>query len=120
MYNNNLDNQHSSMRNFVRRWFGPYMVKSSNNNATYHLVELNGTRLATPIAKKKVKIFKKQHQSRTSQTSTASKMKTKKGEWRSSSTTRSMILKTDYLYPHQLFSLMAHARGCAIWWGWKS
>ena len=46
---------------FAKWWLGPYVVTSANNT-TYHLVELNRTRLATPIAKKKVKIFKKQHE----------------------------------------------------------
>ena len=35
------------------------MVTSANNNATYHLAELDGSRLAIPIAGKRVKIFKK-------------------------------------------------------------
>ena len=35
------------------------MVKSANDNATYHLVELDGSRLAIPIVGKRVKIFKK-------------------------------------------------------------
>ena len=35
------------------------MVTSANDNATYHLAELDGSRLAIPIAGKRVKIFKK-------------------------------------------------------------
>ena len=35
------------------------MVTSANDNATYHLAELDGSRLAVPIAGKRVKIFKK-------------------------------------------------------------
>ena len=49
------------MRKFARRWFGPYVVISANDNATYHLAELDGTRLVVPIAGKRVKIFKKQY-----------------------------------------------------------
>ena len=49
------------MWKFVKRWFGPYVVTSANDNAMYHLVELDGTRLAVQIAGKQVKIFKKRH-----------------------------------------------------------
>ena len=59
VYANNLDNQHKTTRKFARRWFGPYVVTSANDNATYHLAELDGSRLAIPIAGKRVKIFKK-------------------------------------------------------------
>ena len=59
VYDNSLDNQHKTTRKFARRWFGPYVVTSGNDNATYHLVELDGSRLAIPIACKRVKIFKK-------------------------------------------------------------
>ena len=46
------DNQHKAMRKFARRWFGPYAVTSANDNGTYHLAELDGTRLAVPVAGK--------------------------------------------------------------------
>ena len=59
VYDSNLDNQHSTTRKFARRWFGPYVVTSANDNTTYHLAELDGSRLAIPIAGKRVKIFKK-------------------------------------------------------------
>ena len=49
------------MRKFTKRWFEPYVVTSANDNDTYHLAELDGTRLAVPIAGKRVKIFKKRH-----------------------------------------------------------
>ena len=58
-YESSLDNQHKTTRKFARRWFGPYVVTSANDNATYHLAELDGPRLAVPIASKRVKIFKK-------------------------------------------------------------
>ena len=59
VYDNSLNNQHRMTRKFARRWFGPYVVTSANDNATYHLAELDGSRLAIPIAGKRVKIFKK-------------------------------------------------------------
>ena len=62
VYDNNLDNQHRAMRKFSRRWFGPYVVTSANDNGTYHLAELDGTRMAVPVAGKRVKVFKKQHE----------------------------------------------------------
>ena len=47
------------MRKFARTWFGPYMVTGANDNGTYHLEELNGMSLAIPVARKRVKAFKK-------------------------------------------------------------
>ena len=44
--NNSFDNQHKTTIKFARRWFGSY-------------VELDGSRLAIPIAGKRLKIFKK-------------------------------------------------------------
>ena len=38
------------------------VVMSVNNNATYHLAELDGTRIAVPIARKWIKGFKKRHE----------------------------------------------------------
>ena len=34
-------------------------MTSANDNGTYHLAELNGTRLAVPVAGKRIKAFKK-------------------------------------------------------------
>ena len=31
VYDNSLDNQHSTTRKFARRWFGPYVVTSAND-----------------------------------------------------------------------------------------
>ena len=59
VYDSSLDNQHNATRKFVKRWFGPYVVKEIKNNATYFLAELDGTRLALPIAGKRIKIFKR-------------------------------------------------------------
>ena len=61
VYDNSLDNQHMTMRMFTRRWFGPYVVTSANDNGMYHLAELNGTRMAIPVAGKMIKAFKKRH-----------------------------------------------------------
>jgi hypothetical protein len=61
VYDSSLDNQHKSTRKFARRWFGPYVVTSVDDNGTYHLAELDGTRIAVPVAGKRVKAFKKRH-----------------------------------------------------------
>ena len=37
------------------------MVTGTNDNGTYHLAELDGTRMAIPVAGKRVKAFKKRH-----------------------------------------------------------
>ena len=37
------------------------MVTSANNNGTYHLAELDDTRMAIPVAGKRIKAFKKRH-----------------------------------------------------------
>ena len=39
VYDTSLDNHHRSTRKFAKRWFGPYVVNSVNDNATYRLVE---------------------------------------------------------------------------------
>ena len=59
VYDNNLDNQHRSTRKFVKRWFGPDMVISVDDNATYHLTEFDGTRIMTLVAGKWIKAFKR-------------------------------------------------------------
>ena len=38
------------------------MVTSTNNNGTYHLAELDGTRVVVPVAGKRIKAFKKRHE----------------------------------------------------------
>ena len=50
------------MQKFVRRWFGPYAVTSANDNGTYHLAEVDGTRIDVPMARKRIKAFKKRHE----------------------------------------------------------
>ena len=59
MYDNNLDNQHKATWKFARRWFGPYVVTSANDNATYHIADLDGTRIAVPVTGKLIKAFRK-------------------------------------------------------------
>ena len=61
MYDSSLDNQHKAMLKFPKRWFGPYTVTSAKDNDTYHLAELDGTRIAMPVAGKRIKAFKKRH-----------------------------------------------------------
>ena len=61
VYDSSLDNQHLATRKFARRWFGPYVVTSANDNGTYHLAELDGMRVAIPVAGKQIKMFKKRH-----------------------------------------------------------
>ena len=38
------------------------MVTSANDNGTYHLAELDRTRMAVPVAGKRIKAFKKRHE----------------------------------------------------------
>ena len=59
VYDSSLDNQYSTARKFAKQWFGPCMVKKIESNATYFLAELDGTRLALPIAGNRIKIFKR-------------------------------------------------------------
>jgi hypothetical protein len=61
VYDSSLHNQHKATRKFARRWFGPYVVRRVDDNGTYHLAELDGTRIANPVAGKRVKAFKKRH-----------------------------------------------------------
>jgi hypothetical protein len=61
VYDSSLDNQHKAARQFARRWFGRYVVTSVDDNGTYHLAELDGTRITVPVAGKRVKAFKKRH-----------------------------------------------------------
>jgi Fe-S cluster assembly scaffold protein SufB len=61
VYDSSLDNQHKVMRKFARRWFGPYVVTSVDDNGTYNLAELDKTRIAVPVAGKRVKAFKKRN-----------------------------------------------------------
>ena len=61
MFDSNLEHQHSILRKFSRRWFGPYVVVATHDNATYTLHELDGTMLKIPIASKQIKTFRKRN-----------------------------------------------------------
>ena len=56
VYDSSLDNHHHSTRKFARRWSGPYVVTSVNDNVRYHLLELDGTRVVVPVVGKWVKV----------------------------------------------------------------
>ena len=43
VYDSSLDIQHSTVRKFAERWFGPYIVKKAYNNLIYKLSELDVT-----------------------------------------------------------------------------
>ena len=47
---------------YLTTLFGPYMVRSINNNATYHLAELEGTLITTLVAGKRIKAFKRRNE----------------------------------------------------------
>ncbi|KAL3700688.1 hypothetical protein R1sor_018710 [Riccia sorocarpa] len=59
VYDSSLENQHSTVRKFSRRWFGPYVVLVVHDNATYSLRELDGTPLRIQVAGKRVKLFRR-------------------------------------------------------------
>lgn len=59
VFDSSLEHQHSTLRKFSRRWFGPYVVVATHDNATYTLRELDGTLLRLPIAGKRIKAFKR-------------------------------------------------------------
>lgn len=59
MFDSTLEHQHSTVRKFARRWFGPYVVERVNDNATYLLRELDGTLFKIPIAGKRIKVFRR-------------------------------------------------------------
>jgi hypothetical protein len=54
-----LEHQHSTLRKFSRRWFGPYVVVATHDNATYTLRELDGTMLKVPVAGKRIKTLRR-------------------------------------------------------------
>ncbi|KAL3686234.1 hypothetical protein R1sor_004256 [Riccia sorocarpa] len=58
VYDSSLENQHSTVRKFSRRWFGPYVVLAVHDNTTYSLRELDGTPLRIQVAGKRVKLFR--------------------------------------------------------------
>ena len=59
VFDSTLEHQHSIVRKFAQRWFGPYVVERVNDNATYLLRELDGTMFKIPIAGKRIKVFRR-------------------------------------------------------------
>jgi hypothetical protein len=59
VFDSSLEHQHSTLRKFSRRWFGPYVVVATHDNATYTLRELDGTMLKIPVAGKRIKTFRR-------------------------------------------------------------
>jgi Integrase zinc binding domain/RNase H-like domain found in reverse transcriptase/Reverse transcriptase (RNA-dependent DNA polymerase) len=59
VFDSSLEHQHSTLRKFARRWFGPYVVVVVHDNATYTLRELDGTQLKVPVAGKRIKAFRR-------------------------------------------------------------
>ena len=53
----------TTMHKFSKRWFGPYVVKHVHENSTYSLSELDGTEVKTPIAGRRIKVFKRREDS---------------------------------------------------------
>ena len=43
VYETSLDNHHKAMRKFARRWFGPYVVTSANDNRTGPTISRSST-----------------------------------------------------------------------------
>jgi hypothetical protein len=56
VFDSSLEHQHSTLRNFSWRWFGPYVVVATHDNATYTLCELNGTMLKIPMILQTLKL----------------------------------------------------------------
>jgi hypothetical protein len=59
VFDSSLEHQHSTLRKFSRRWFGPYVIVAIHNNGTYTLRELDGTMLKIPVAGKRIKTFRR-------------------------------------------------------------
>jgi hypothetical protein len=59
VFDSTLEHQHSTVRKFAKRWFGPYVVIKVHLNGTYSLRELDGTSLCVPVAGKRIKIFRR-------------------------------------------------------------
>ena len=59
VYDSSLMHQHSTVKKFAKKWFGPYVVLKVHDNATYSLRELDGTVIRNLVAGKRVKAFKR-------------------------------------------------------------
>ena len=112
VYDSSLDNQHRATRKSARRWFGPYVVTSANDNGTYHLAELDGTRMAIPVAGKRIKAFKKRHDGEPDLRGLDS------DDEQSETEDKPMGEEPE---PRPVFSnqnpILAHTGGCAVRWG---
>ena len=89
------------------------MMMSANDNATYHLVELDGSRLAIPIAGKRVKIFKKRQDEGPNLDDLNNEDNVSKINEDMEEIGRSLYLKSH-------FHFLARTGGRAVWWGWMS
>jgi hypothetical protein len=59
VFDSSLEHQHSTLRKFSQRWFGPNVVVARHDNATYILRELDGTMLKIPVAGKRIKTMRR-------------------------------------------------------------
>ena len=59
MFDSSSEHQHNAIRKFFWRWFGPYVMIATHNNATYTLCELKGTVLKISIVGKRIKVFRR-------------------------------------------------------------
>ncbi|CAM6103697.1 unnamed protein product [Calypogeia fissa] len=59
IYKGGLEQQHSTIKKFARRWRGPFVVKEVRPNTTYVVRELDGTIHRYPYTGKRVKLFKR-------------------------------------------------------------
>lgn len=59
VFNSSLEHWQITLKKFLWRWFGPYIVVAMNNNATYLFCELDGTILKIHVARKYIKAFKR-------------------------------------------------------------
>mgnify|MGYP000282341285 CR=1 FL=1 len=92
------------------RWYGPYVVTTANDNGTYHLAELDGTRLAVPVPGKQIKAFKKRHED---EPDPGSEDDDERMAGRRASNERELVFSDNC-------PSLAHTGGCAVWWGWMS
>ena len=56
---NSLENHYNTMRKFTKRLSGSYETCKETNKATSYLNELDGIEIQTPIARKRIKLFKR-------------------------------------------------------------
>ena len=90
------------------------MLIKVNDNAIYHVIVLDGMSLAIPIARKRIKAFKKQHEDEPdpgAQTTTTTR--SERTKIRRATGEREPVFSGICASP-------AHTSGCAVWWGWMS